>query len=48
MRERQHDALPWKSVPMHSKSPLRRFATKALFRFVDSSPMLQRRLIDLA
>jgi 2-polyprenyl-6-methoxyphenol hydroxylase-like FAD-dependent oxidoreductase len=33
---------------LHARSPLKRFATKALFRLVDRSPMLQKRMVGLS
>jgi 2-polyprenyl-6-methoxyphenol hydroxylase-like FAD-dependent oxidoreductase len=32
---------------LHARSPLKRFATKAMFRLVDRSPMLQKRMVGV-
>jgi hypothetical protein len=31
---------------LHTTSPIKRFVTKALFRLIDFSPALQRRMLD--
>jgi hypothetical protein len=42
-----HYSMEGRMKRLHRTSPIKRFATKTLFRLVDSSPALQRRMFDL-